>query len=99
MAPRNSVTNLRGEQGTFTISDAQPHEGNWANFVVIVDAVLAAATLPKESGDAAALIGVIYPQGFVFDGPISSITLTSGVVRMYNYIDPTIAENRNQMQG
>lgn len=91
-----SITNLRGEQGTHTISDTATHEGSWANFVVIVDATIATIDLPKESGDAAALVGVIYPQGFVFDGPIDSISLSGGVVRMYNFIDPAQAAAINR---
>ena len=103
MAGHNvSVKNLRGEQGTFTISDTTqypvaPAEAQWANFVAITDVVIAAIELPKESGDVAALLGVVYPQGFVFDGPIHSITLTSGVARMYNFIDPSKEAARQTM--
>ena len=104
MAGHNvSVKNLRGEQGTFTISDTAeypvaPADDQWSQFVVIVDATLAAIDLPKESGDVAALLGVVYPQGFVFDGPIHSITLAGGVVRMYNFIDPSKEAARQAIQ-
>ena len=91
-----SVMNLRSEQGSLVIADTAEHLGDWANFVVIVDAVLAAIVMPKEEGDVADYIGVIYPQGFVFDGPIDSITLSAGTVRMYNFIDPKKAAAINK---
>lgn len=93
-----SVMNLRSEQGGLIIADTNPHTGQWANFVVIVDAQLTAIDMPKEEGDVAEYYGVVYPQGFVFDGPIHSITLASGKVRMYNYIDPSQVAASKSMQ-
>ena len=89
MPQNKSVMNLRSEQGSLAINDTALHTNtkHWAQFVVIVDAAIAAIVMPKEESDASAYLGVIYPQGFVFDGPIESITLASGTVRVYNFID------------
>ena len=88
MPPVTSVINLRGEQGSLLISDTNAHTGSWANFVAVTDVVVANLVMPKEEGTVADYYAITYPQGFVFDGPIRSITLTSGKARMYNYIDP-----------
>ena len=88
MAGNRQVLNLRSEQGGLLIADTAAHTGSWAQFVVITDVTLTAIVMPKEESDASGYLGVVYPQGFVFDGPISGITLGSGKARMYNYIDP-----------
>jgi len=94
MPATNKVFNLRGEQGTVglattTKTDAvQGH--HWAAFLVHADAVLSAIVMPKDAGSAAYL-GITYPQGYVFYGPISSITLASGTIQLFNFIDPSQA--------
>ena len=96
---QKSILNLRSEQGGLLIQDTDAHTGSWANFVVIQDAVIANIVMPKEEGDVAGYYGITYPQGFVFDGPIDSITLASGKVRMYNYVDPSKNAAAKTIQG
>lgn len=98
MAGHNvSIKNLRGEQGSHTVTDGSV-EGQFANFVAITDVTITAIEMPKEEGDVAQFYGVTYPQGFIFDGPIFSATVT-GTARFYNFIDPSKEAARRTIQG
>jgi hypothetical protein len=86
------VTNSRGEQGGIFIDDTDEHtpasrSGNWVAFMVISTAEIADITMTKFTNEAA-LVGVSLAAGRVIYGECSAITLASGVVQMFNYIDP-----------
>lgn len=85
--------NLRGEQGGVFINDTTattPDTGtsHWAMGVAIEDTVISAITMPGFT-NSDALVGVTIFAGTPIYGRIDSITLTSGTIQMFNYIDPS----------
>lgn len=91
-----SVKNLRSEQGSIVVVDGSV-EGQFANFVAMTDVTITAIDMPKEGGDVTDYYGITYPQGFIFDGPIISATVT-GTARFYNFIDPSVDAARKAIQ-
>lgn len=87
MPPRQSVMNQRGEQGTYSVNAEASPTGVWACGIVMQDCVVSAVTMSKEGNDADDYLGA-YPQGFVFYGIINQITLDSGVMMLFNFVDP-----------
>lgn len=84
--------NGRGEQGGEVIADTAAHTpadgaSFWAAGVVMADAVLSAVTMPGfDNSDN--LLGLTLFAGTVLYGRVDSITLASGVIQMFNYVDP-----------
>lgn len=97
MPPRTSVVNLKGEQGTEGVG-AGTYEGQWDCFQVISDAVVSDLAMPKEYGTVALYEGVTYPQGFVFYGLMTEITVDSGVIKLFNVGDPSISAAQKTME-
>lgn len=73
-----------GQNGTnTTISDTNATAGNWTALQVLsATAVISAITIDGVSGTAIAAV-TSYPQGMIIYGKITSVTLSSGTVRMY----------------
>lgn len=93
--PDVKIKNLRGEQGSVSVNAEASVTGVYSDFVVMQDCTVAAITMLKEGNDADDYIGD-YPQGFVFYGPLTSVTLTAGVVMLHNQVDPLrLASNHN----
>jgi len=75
------LENTSGNKGSETITDTLEHTGSFFWINVLAETVIAAITLEtKETGNT--LVGATLPAGY--SGPLhcSSITLTSGIVRM-----------------
>jgi hypothetical protein len=89
--PAGKINNLQGEQGGRFIDNTTqypiaPLKASWAAFQVIVDAEVSAITMPSyENSDA--LVGVTLLAGTIIYGHMTSITLASGTVQMFNNID------------
>jgi hypothetical protein len=68
--------------GNKTISNTAAHNGNWVACQVLADAVISAITI--DGGADAGIVAVSsHAAGTIIYGRITSITLTSGTVRMY----------------
>ena len=73
----------QGRNGSEVIDDTTPHDGVWGGFLVLNDAVISSITednCTNPEGQESITIGA----GLYVPGQINSITLTSGVVKMYN---------------
>jgi hypothetical protein len=79
--------NQRGEQGTRSVNAEASPTGSWACFIVMQDCTVTALVMPKEGNDVADYYGD-YPQGFVFYGIINQVTVSSGVIMLFNFADP-----------
>lgn len=66
------------------INDTSAYEGKWIYMHVIADAEI--ASMLEAGIDIPEMAGVTLTSGFVYYGPITSITLTSGHVKMFNEI-------------
>ena len=84
MPQQKSVMNMRGEQGTRSVNAEASPTGSWACFQVMQDCTISALVMNAEENDVADYLGD-YAQGFVFYGPINQVTLTSGVVKLFNF--------------
>lgn len=80
-----SLNTIRAEYGGDFFADTAPHAGEWQTLVAISDdVVIATATMPNFTGEAA-LTGVRLAQGQAVFGYFTSVTLTSGTVQMVKY--------------
>jgi len=72
---------ITGRYGGELITDTAEHTGNFVWILVIEDSVISAVTLDaKETGNS--YVGQNFKAGSSFSLLCSSITLTSGVVKM-----------------
>ncbi len=79
----NSFQTTLGLNGgsNITISNTSATTGKWCALQVIADAEISAMTI--DGGNGAGLTGIELVAGTIIYGYITSITLTSGTVRMY----------------
>jgi len=73
-----------GKRGSEVVSDTAAHAGRFVALVAGPDgAIINSITIDNKS-NASALAGLQLPAGYTTYGNITSVTLTSGVVELYN---------------
>ena len=89
---RSQTMNLRGEQGGEYISDTAVHTppagtSNWVCALAVTTCVVSTITQPRFD-NTLALAGATINAGQAIFGPITSITLGSGIMQMFNFVNP-----------
>lgn len=73
-----------GKRGSEVVSDTAAHDGRFVALVVGPEgAVISSITIGNKT-NASALASLDLPAGYTTYGDITSVTLTSGVVELYN---------------
>lgn len=79
-----------GQTGqNLTINDTAAHPGNWCAVQVLSSAVISSITIDGATDSAIAAVSS-HNAGIIIYGKITSITLTSGIVRMYGGNNATL---------
>jgi hypothetical protein len=80
-AEAEGIAHMLGGGGFEVISDTSEHTGSFYAIFVVSAAVIDSITAPGISGTAT---GITYPEGaWLYPGPFTAITLTSGTILAY----------------
>lgn len=73
-----------GKRGSEVVSDTSAHTGRFVALVAGPEGAVISSITVSNKTNASALASLSLPAGYTTYGDITSVTLTSGVVELYN---------------